>query len=625
MASLQAFVTNNGLVVVNSLALSGNTLTVTRARLGDGVIASEIEAKSLSNLIHETMEADIVGVSIKDGWHVISIRISNTKLDTDLTVNEIGLYCADPDDPEKEVMFYYATFGDKPDWIAPNSLAHYTRTYDLCLNVGLVGSVNVTISPDALVTVEEMENAMQADKLLAKIVSVSGAGCGLDSDMLDGKHANAFANKSHTHALESSELTGITPISKGGTGASSTEQAREKLGVSASGHTHDLDSPSIGSILPISKGGTGAKSAAEARSQLGAAEDGHSHAFTDDKLTGTLPIGKGGTGATTPAAARANLEITLVNLGAAASGHGHTLTDDTIAGILPISKGGTGAKTVAAARKALGLGNTAGALPVANGGTGASTAANARANLGAQADLGFTPVQQGGGSNQKSSKIYIGWSGTALKAQVDDTDLGEVVTTGDSNGAVLSIAKGGTGTTSAQGIRNVLGLGNTTGAVPVANGGTGATTAAKARENLGITLENLGAAASGHGHALTDNVITGVLPIAKGGTGATSAAAIRNALGLGNTTGAVPIANGGTGATSASAARSNLGITLANLGAAASGHGHALTDSVITGILPISKGGTGATTAAAALQKLGIQYSETEPAVVNGGIWLQPV
>lgn len=50
----------------------------------------------------------------------------------------------------------------------------------------------------------------------------------------------------------------------------------------------------------------------------------------------------------------------------------------------------------------------------------------------------------------------------------------------------LPIAQGGTGATTAAGVRNTLGLGNTTGAVPVANGGTGATTAAAARTNLGV-------------------------------------------------------------------------------------------------------------------------------------------
>lgn len=40
----------------------------------------------------------------------------------------------------------------------------------------------------------------------------------------------------------------------------------------------------------------------------------------------------------------------------------------------------------------------------------------------------FKPVQQGGGVDQSHNKIYVGWSGSALKAQVDSTDLGNIFT-----------------------------------------------------------------------------------------------------------------------------------------------------------------------------------------------------
>lgn len=48
-----------------------------------------------------------------------------------------------------------------------------------------------------------------------------------------------------------------------------------------------------------------------------------------------------------------------------------------------------------------------------------------------QASLGFTPVRQGGGTGQGTNKVYIGWATDAsgLKAQVDSTDLGNIVTT----------------------------------------------------------------------------------------------------------------------------------------------------------------------------------------------------
>ncbi|CAL4868216.1 hypothetical protein MMA231_02491 [Asticcacaulis sp. MM231] len=47
------------------------------------------------------------------------------------------------------------------------------------------------------------------------------------------------------------------------------------------------------------------------------------------------------------------------------------------------------------------------------------------------ARLGYTPVQQGGGAGQGTNKIYIGWSGSRVKMQVDSSDMGNVVFDGN--------------------------------------------------------------------------------------------------------------------------------------------------------------------------------------------------
>ena len=75
---------------------------------------------------------------------------------------------------------------------------------------------------------------------------------------------------------------------------------------------------------------------------------------------------------------------------------------------------------------------------------------------GKQDALGFVPVQQSGGDGQKDNKIYIGWSGSSLKAQVDATDMGNIVTTGAANNAILPISKGGTGASSADGALDAM-------------------------------------------------------------------------------------------------------------------------------------------------------------------------
>ena len=46
---------------------------------------------------------------------------------------------------------------------------------------------------------------------------------------------------------------------------------------------------------------------------------------------------------------------------------------------------------------------------------------------GKQANLGYAPVQQGGGNGQLSNKVFIGWSGSRVKVQIDQSDMGNVV------------------------------------------------------------------------------------------------------------------------------------------------------------------------------------------------------
>nr|DAK65057.1 MAG TPA: tail collar fiber protein [Caudoviricetes sp.] len=84
------------------------------------------------------------------------------------------------------------------------------------------------------------------------------------------------------------------------------------------------------------------------------------------------------------------------------------------------------------------------------------------------------------GGASASSNGTSGMVPAPLKGQQDK------VLKGDGTWDIVSIAGGGTGQTTVAGVRNILGLGNTDGPLPIANGGTGADNAASARTNLGI-------------------------------------------------------------------------------------------------------------------------------------------
>lgn len=151
------------------------------------------------------------------------------------------------------------------------------------------------------------------------------------------------------------------------------------------------------------------------------------------------------------------------------------------------------------------MGNVTGTLPVANGGTGATNAEDARVNLG------IIPV---------------------TTEQVDDVmdDDESIVSDNVVNGTVFSYIWGKLKTWAAAAFAPISHthtqeqISDTP--ISVANGGTGSTTASNARTSLGITPANIGAAAATHNHAgqaLTPASITA--------TGAISGSSVSDSVG----------------------------------------------------------------------------------------------
>lgn len=261
---------------------------------------------------------------------------------------------------------------------------------------------------------------------------------------------NSAASTAETNAKNLANATGTLDVSHGGTGQTSVDTA-----------------PTANSSKMVTSGGV--------KSAIDTAE---SNAKDLANATGTLAIGKGGTGATSASGARTNL------------------------GVPPTSHASTGTSYGVASADNYGHAKASSTTPKAAGTAAVGTETGTFARGDHVHPLQTTVSGNAGSATQLATarKLKV-----ALGSTTDKTFNGTADVTDIPIGGTLGIANGGTGQTTAAGVRNALGLGNTTGALPIANGGTGATTAA----------------------------------------------GIRNAIGLGNTTGALPVANGGTGKTTA--------------------------------------------------------------------------
>lgn len=176
--------------------------------------------------------------------------------------------------------------------------------------------------------------------------------------------------------------------------------------------------PGVTGVLPVSHGGTGETTLALVRSALGLGN-----------TTGTLGIAYGGTGMTTNPSMITNLGTT------AAANVFQTSPRPGVTGTLPVANGGTGQTSLQATRNAMGLGNTTGALPVANGGTG-------QTNLNNVTVGSATSASHATSANSATSAGYANSANYANSAGVATTSAKYATTAGSANSAGTATSAG---------------------------------------------------------------------------------------------------------------------------------------------------------------------------------------
>lgn len=297
--------------------------------------------------------------------------------------------------------------------------------------------------------------------------------------------------------LTTDKITGILPIIKGGTNATTALQALQNLG-------------GIGTVIkePTAPGVTlvGAKDPANSTRQYlkGVVSASTAITLAETATTVTLSLVEG--------------NIQLANL----------------AGTLPIGKGGTNATTATQALKNLaGIGT---GQSISSGGVSTYFGVN---TAGATNSLQFKGIKSALDGFAGGPKLTVTDGSTDVILTIDETELDLSLM-----GGTLDISSGGTSATTAGGA--LFNLGGVATASSLGGTSLVGNTVGVAGTGYDLTLKGIDPASNKVAIASTANTVTvdvveaninlanlaGVLPIAKGGTGGTTAAEVRASLGL---------------------------------------------------------------------------------------------
>jgi hypothetical protein len=402
------------------------------------------------------------------------------------------------------------------------------------------GSFAATIANNA-VTYAKMQAASAVAKLIGSDASgtalgeitlgtnLSMAGSTLNAAVASGSVTSVNADGGTTGMsfsggpiTSSGTLTlgGTLDLDNGGTGATTASDARTNLGLAIGTDIPALDGTgatgtwnidvlgsagTITSTLPVNKGGTGATTAAGALTNLGAYPDTNPAGYTANAGTVTNVSASGGanisvaTGSTTPVISQ-NAATSTQNgyMTSTYAAKLDSMTSGASVSSVGVSGGTTGMSFTGGPITTSGSVTMTGTLDIANGGTGATSAAAALTALGA-----YPAANPSGFTSNAGTVTSVGVSGGSTGLT---TSGGPVTTSGTITlDGVLSVANGGTSSTSASSAISFLAGATTNGQYLRGNGTIVQMSAIQA-----IDLPQI---------ALGGSAVSGTLGVINGGTG----------------------------------------------------------------------------------------------------------
>lgn len=143
--------TNKGRVLQAKVE-AGETLSLTKLKLGSGIIGEGQSLEALTDLVSPEQNLGIAEkTALENGLTEIKATITNAGLEEGYYVRELGVFAQDPDEGE---ILYAVTTDTAPDYLpAQGSATVLSQEFAIYIATSNVNHIEATIDPTALATI----------------------------------------------------------------------------------------------------------------------------------------------------------------------------------------------------------------------------------------------------------------------------------------------------------------------------------------------------------------------------------------------------------------------------------------------------------------------------------------
>lgn len=142
--------------------LGGEALKITTINLGDGQLSTPIA--TLTGLVHSVVSID-AAVKQRSDYVEVNAKFSNAGLSSGFYWREVGIFCADPDNPNdrsKDILYCYQNAYDTADYIAPAATELVEKSVTIPIIVGDAETVTCALDKSLIyITGKELETSLK--------------------------------------------------------------------------------------------------------------------------------------------------------------------------------------------------------------------------------------------------------------------------------------------------------------------------------------------------------------------------------------------------------------------------------------------------------------------------------